>query len=88
MVVKGCLQKTRKRVPLGGPLSPLLANILLDDLDKELEKCGHRFARYADEFIILVKSWRAGQRVMASVKRFLERKLKLVFCHSSTGVIS
>lgn len=61
----------------GGPLSPLLSNILLDDLDRELEKRGHRFARYADDFIILVKSRRSGERVMASVTRFLEHKLKL-----------
>jgi RNA-directed DNA polymerase len=77
VMVEGRLQKTRKGVPQGGPLSPLLANILLDDLDKELEKRGHRFVRYADDFIILVKSQRTGERVMASVQRFLERKLKL-----------
>jgi RNA-directed DNA polymerase len=64
-------------VPQGGPLSPLLANILLDDLDKELERRGHKFARYADDFVILVKSPRAGERVKQSVARFLEKKLKL-----------
>ena len=73
VMVNGRLQTTRKGVPQGGPLSPLLANILLDDLDKELERRGHRFVRYADDFIILVKSQRAVERVMASVKRFLER---------------
>lgn len=77
VMVNGRLQKTRKGVPQGGPLSPLLANILLDDLDKELEKRGHRFVRYADDFIVLVKSQRTGERVMASVQEFLERKLKL-----------
>jgi len=77
VVVNGRQQPTRKGVPQGGPLSPLLANILLDDLDKELEKRGHRFVRYADDFLILVKSHSAGQRVAQSVKRFLERKLKL-----------
>jgi RNA-directed DNA polymerase len=77
VMVNGHLQKTRKGVPQGGPLSPFLANILLDDLDKELEKRGHRFVRYADDFVILVKSQRAGERVMLSVQRFLERKLKL-----------
>jgi len=77
VMVNGRLQATRKGVPQGGPLSPLLANILLDDLDKELERRGHRFVRYADDFIILVKSQRAGERVMLSVQRFLERKLKL-----------
>ena len=54
-----------------------MANILLDDLDKELERRGHRFVRYADDFVILVKSQIAGERVMASIKRFIERKLKL-----------
>jgi len=77
VVIGGRLQKTRKGVPQGGPLSPLLANIILDDLDKELERRGHKFVRYADDFVILVKSQSAGERVMLSVKRFLERKLKL-----------
>lgn len=77
VVVNGRLQRTPKGVPQGGPLSPLLANILLDDLDKELEKRGHCFARYADDFVILVKSKSAGERVMQSVRRFLERKIKL-----------
>jgi RNA-directed DNA polymerase len=58
-------------------MSPLLANILLDDLDKELEKHGHKFVRYADDFVILVRTQRAGLRVKQSVTRFLERKLKL-----------
>ena len=77
VVVKGRLQKSREGVPQGGPLSPLLANILLDDLDKELENRGHKFARYADDFVILVKSERAGLRVKESITRFLKRKLKL-----------
>jgi len=68
---------TEKGVPQGGPLSPLLANIVLHDLDMELEKRGHKFARYADDFLVLVKSLRAGQRVMASLTRFLEKKLRL-----------
>jgi len=68
---------TEKGVPQGGPLSPLLANIVLHDLDMELEKRGHKFVRYADDFLVLVKSERAGQRVMASLTRFLERKLRL-----------
>ena len=77
VVNNGRLEYTRKGVPQGGPLSPLLANILLDDLDKELEARGHRFARYADDFIILVKSQGAGERVMKSICRFLEQRLKL-----------
>ncbi len=63
--------------PQGGPLSPLLSNILLTDLDRELEKRGHRFCRYADDCNIYVGSERAGQRVMAAVTAFLERRLKL-----------
>lgn len=62
VMINGRLQQTRKGVPQGGPLSPLLANIMLDDLDKELERRGHRFVRYADDFIILVKSQSAGVR--------------------------
>ena len=77
VMVNGRLIHTRKGVPQGGPLSPLLANIVLDDLDKELERRGHRFVRYADDFVILVKSQRSGERVMTSIKRFIERKLKL-----------
>jgi RNA-directed DNA polymerase len=63
--------------PQGGPLSPLLANILLDDLDRELEKRGHRFCRYADDCNIYVRTMAAGKRVMSSVTRFLEKKLRL-----------
>jgi RNA-directed DNA polymerase len=63
--------------PQGGPLSPLLSNIVLDELDKELEKRGLHFVRYADDCVIYVKSRRAGERVMKSVTRFITRKLKL-----------
>ena len=63
--------------PQGGPLSPLLANILLHRLDRELERRGHRFARYADDMVVLVKSQRAAQRVMRSITRYLEHDLKL-----------
>jgi RNA-directed DNA polymerase len=74
----GTLEATSLGVPQGGPLSPLLANIVLDPLDKELETRGHKFARYADDFIVMVKSAKAAQRVMASLIRFAEDKLKLV----------
>lgn len=64
------LEPTEEGVPQGGPLSPLLANLLLDDLDRELEKRGHRFVRYADDVNIYVRSRRAGERVLESVKGF------------------
>jgi group II intron reverse transcriptase/maturase len=64
-------------VPQGGPLSPLLSNIILDKLDKELEKRGHRFVRYADDVSIYVKSKRAGDRVMESISTYIEKELKL-----------
>ncbi len=63
--------------PQGGPLSPILANLLLDDLDKELERRGHRFCRYADDSNIYVRTIAAGERVMASITRFLEKRLRL-----------
>jgi len=75
--VNGRLQPTKKGVPQGSPLSPILSNILLDELDKELESRGHKFVRYADDLAIFVKSNRAGQRVMASVSRYLESKIKV-----------
>ena len=81
-------QETREGVPQGGPLSPLLANIMLDPLDKELEKRGHPFARYADEFIILVKSQRAGERVLKSITRFIENRLSLVIHTDKSQVVS
>ncbi len=68
---------TGEGTPQGGPLSPLLANLLLDRLDKELERRGHRFARYADDCNIYVRSKRAGERVMAGVTRYLSQKLRL-----------
>ncbi|MCP4966752.1 MAG: group II intron reverse transcriptase/maturase, partial [bacterium] len=72
--------------PQGSPLSPLLANILLDDLDRELERRGHRFARYADDLLILVRSVRAGDRVKASVTRYLTSQLKLKVNESKSRV--
>jgi RNA-directed DNA polymerase len=74
----GSREATPQGVPQGGPLSPLLANITLDPLDKELERRGHRFARYADDFLVMVKSAKAAERVMASLIRFVEGPLKLV----------
>jgi len=73
----GLVSPTDEGTPQGGPLSPLLSNIVLDDLDKELARRGHRFVRYADDCNIYVRSERAGQRVMESVSSFLTKKLKL-----------
>ena len=78
MMPDGTREATPQGVPQGGPLSPLLANIVLDPLDKELESRGHKFARYADDFVVMVKSAKAAGRVMASLIRFAEDKLKLV----------
>lgn len=73
----GLVSPSRQGTPQGGPLSPLLSNIILDDLDKELEKRGHKFCRYADDCNIYVKSQRAGERVLESISEYLEKKLKL-----------
>src|SRR6267154_896995 len=72
--------------PQGGPLSPLLSNLVLDDLDKELARRGHRFCRYADDCNIYVRSERSGQRVMASVSRFLTQKLRLKVNEAKSAV--
>jgi group II intron reverse transcriptase/maturase len=73
----GVLVSTEEGTPQGGPLSPLLSNIVLDELDWELDRRGHRFVRYADDCNIYVRSERAGQRVMASLRRFIEGRLRL-----------
>ncbi|MDQ3003668.1 MAG: group II intron reverse transcriptase/maturase [Fibrobacterota bacterium] len=73
----GLVEARREGTPQGGPISPLLSNILLDEFDRELEKRGHAFCRYADDSNIYVRSKAAGERVMASVTRFLEERLKL-----------
>jgi RNA-directed DNA polymerase len=70
----------------GSPLSPFLSNVLLDELDKELEARGHRFCRYADDSNIYVRSIRAGERVMASISRFITRRLKLKVNESKSAV--
>ena len=87
MLVGDIIQATELGTPQGGPLSPLLANILLDDLDKELERRGYRFARYADDLLILVKSPRTGERVKASVTRYLIRELKLAVNEQKSRVV-
>ena len=77
MMEGGLVSPTEEGTPQGGPLSPLLSNLMLDVLDKELEKRGHHFVRYADDCNVYVRSQRAGERVMAGTERFLERRLKL-----------
>ncbi len=77
VMVGGVVQEREEGTPQGGPLSPFLSNILLDDLDKELERRGHRFCRYADDCNIYVRSKKAGERVMESISRFLEKRLRL-----------
>jgi RNA-directed DNA polymerase len=77
VMVNGVVMDTEEGTPQGGPLSPLLSNIMLNDLDRELEKRGHKFVRYADDCNIYVKTERAGERVLKSVKQYLEKKLKL-----------
>jgi RNA-directed DNA polymerase len=73
----GLFESSREGTPQGGPLSPLLSNLVLDELDRELERRGHRFVRYADDCNIYVRSGMAGRRVIMSVTRFIEGRLKL-----------
>jgi RNA-directed DNA polymerase len=77
VLIDGLVGPTEEGTPQGGPLSPLLSNLMLDVLDQELEKRGHRFVRYADDCNIYVRSQRAGERVMASIEQFLASRLKL-----------
>ena len=77
ILINGKLQKRTKGVPQGSPLSPLLSNILLNELDKELEQRGHKYVRYADDFSIYLKSKRVARRVGNSIFKFLRNKLKL-----------
>src|SRR5271154_6511542 len=82
----GLVSPVDEGTPQGGPLSPLLSNLVLDDLDKELTRRGHRFCRYADDCNIYVRSRRAGERVMASVSRFLTSKLRLKVNEAKSAV--
>jgi len=86
VMAEGVLQPTEEGAPQGGPLSPLLSNILLDDLDQELEQRGLKFVRYADDFVIFVRSERSAQRVFASVQRYLTERLKLVVNEQKSSV--
>lgn len=82
----GLVKPTSEGAPQGGPLSPLLSNIVLDELDQELEKRGHHFVRYADDCNIYVKTHRAGERVKASITKFIEMKLKLKVNQAKSAV--
>jgi RNA-directed DNA polymerase len=82
----GLVSPSVEGTPQGGPLSPLLSNLVLDELDRELERRGHRFVRYADDCNLYVRSERAGQRVMESVTRFITQKLKLKVNETKSAV--
>jgi RNA-directed DNA polymerase len=88
MMANGIVSPRTEGTPQGGPLSPLLSNILLKDLDKELERRGHAFCRYADDCNIYVKSKMAGERIMASITGFLSEKLKLTVNAAKSAVAS
>jgi RNA-directed DNA polymerase len=85
-MINGLAEATPEGTPQGGPLSPLLSNLLLDELDRELESRGLRFARYADDCNIYVRSRRSGERVLRSVTRWLDKKLRLKVNQSKSAV--
>jgi group II intron reverse transcriptase/maturase len=86
IMLNGVKVESEEGTPQGGPLSPLLANIMLDELDKELEKRGHKFCRYADDCNIYVKSRKAGERVMESITLYIEKELKLKVNRNKSAV--
>lgn len=86
MMQGGLVSQRTEGTPQGGPLSPLFSNVLLDELDKELERRGHRFTRYADDCNVYVRSRRAGERVLASIERFLRDRLRLVVNRQKSAV--
>ena len=88
VMTTGMCVKSKEGTPQGGPLSPLLSNIMLNELDKMLEERGHKFCRYADDCNIYVKSRRAGLRVMETVRRFLENELRLRVNEGKSAVAS
>lgn len=77
VIVDGQMEKTTKACPQGSPVSPMLSNIVLNELDQELERRGHRYCRWADDFLILLKSERAANRVMDGIVKYLEEELNL-----------
>ena len=87
ILLDGTFEETAQGVPQGGPLSPLMANVLLNELDHELEARGHSFARYADDFVILCRSPRAGRRILDRVRSFLQTRLKLIVNQAKSKVV-
>jgi RNA-directed DNA polymerase len=85
-MVDGVFEESPEGVPQGGPLSPLLGNIMLNEYDQELERRGHRFVRYADDMLILCRSRRAAERTLTSITKFLEQKLFLKVNREKTKV--
>jgi group II intron reverse transcriptase/maturase len=86
VMVNGVVTESEKGTPQGGPLSPLLSNIVLTELDRKLEERGHRFVRYADDCNIYVKSERAAQRVLESTGRFIKRRMRLKINQTKSAV--
>lgn len=86
IICQGVFERSEKGVPQGGPLSPLLSNVMLNELDKELEKRGHKFVRYADDCMILCRSRRSAERTLASIIQFIEKKLFLKVNREKTSV--
>jgi len=87
VIVEGKLEKTTKGCPQGSPVSPMLSNIVLNELDQELERRGHRYCRWADDFLILLKSERAAKRVMDGIVKYLEEELNLPVNKEKSGVL-
>lgn len=86
VIQRGMFEKSEQGVPQGGPLSPLLSNVMLNELDKELERRGHKFVRYADDCMILCKSKRSAERTLTSIIPFIEKKLFLKVNRDKTSV--
>jgi len=87
VIVEGRMEKTTKGCPQGSPVSPMLSNIVLNELDQELERRGHRYCRWADDFLILLKSERAAKRVMDGIVKYLEEELNLPVNKEKSGVL-
>ena len=87
VIVEGKMEKTTKGCPQGSPVSPMLSNIVLNELDQELERRGHRYCRWADDFLILLKSERAARRVMDGIVKYLEEELNLPVNKEKSGVL-